>query len=220
MSTTSWIGSGANASLARLTASFFSLAMLFWGCSPQGPTLSDEDRLESVAISSLRYNVPAQVVAAARYSTAVETVQLTNGDWVAELVTIGNPKWDYRRTGSHAFPFEAALALPAQRWITKPCSTKEEAQLASKSNQSFPVDVEDSFSRKYPAAPPVRNSYSGSGGFVAELVYSVVDSRWETKSVVCWSVDVDAGYSAATKALADRFPSAGSASKKESPTAK
>ena len=116
--------------------------MLFWGCSPQGPTLSDEDRLESVAISSLRYNVPAQVVAAARYSTAVETVQLTNGDWVAELVTIGNPKWDYRRTGSHAFPFEAALALPAQRWITKPCSTKEEAQLASKSNQSFPVDME------------------------------------------------------------------------------
>ena len=151
------------------------------GCNSP-TTLPEPD--ESSVVSELQALGP-EIIKGSGYSTTSTTLQLKNGEWVAEMMTFDNLRWDYRRTASKEMPYQGIVGCKVGRWITKPFGTKELAETAAKDGKGFfQTNVESFSARTFPSEQPEHVNYSYSvTELVSETVFDARAGSWVLKGV-------------------------------------
>ena len=160
-----------------------------------------DERMEREAVGELVRWMPYHLLRVRdySYSDVPKVCALDNGTWagdVAEWVPQPSEDWDYRRTGSKAFPFEARVAIRYRRWITKPYATEAEAPKAISPpaiprRQSYrsPAEVQaDTFFEVeadglFPDNPPKRQKRPDPAILAASLTYDAARKSWVSKSI-------------------------------------
>jgi hypothetical protein len=81
---------------SRLASIVFVPVLLVAGCGNP-----DSASLRQRAIDKLK-TMPPQLLTAKSYSPEPVALELTSGEWVGEMVTLGDVRWDYRPTDRHS----------------------------------------------------------------------------------------------------------------------
>jgi hypothetical protein len=104
---------------------------------------------------------------------------LGNGAWVAEYCRWNDLKWDYRRTGSKVFPYEATVAVQVRRYVSIPYASEESAAKSLKLDPAH--DVTWGYDTPYEERVKAMRLWEDRKIFF-EVETSAEDLKWEKRS--------------------------------------
>jgi hypothetical protein len=135
--------------------------------------LTADVRMERDAVKGL--SLQAQLASVFVGSRTPEMVKLENKTWARQYYIVDPPRWDMKPTGSKAFPFEAIITVPYQRYATVYHDAKQEVELAD--DQFYRAPDNNSFFEE----PKAYWFSAKKMHLIIELTYSPSDG-WIEKS--------------------------------------